>query len=83
MRCQLHPDDLCRLDAAFGQLGQAGSSIVHPDDVGRLQLFRSGSLSDRQGEYKVDYRIVRRDGEVRWIESVALFSSVAILAQDG
>jgi hypothetical protein len=41
---------------------------VHPEDVARLQLFRKESLSDRQGEYKVDYRIVRRHGEVRWIE---------------
>jgi PAS domain S-box-containing protein len=42
---------------------------VHPEDVERLQLLRSEALRERQGEYKVDYRIVRCDGEVRWIES--------------
>jgi hypothetical protein len=26
-------------------------------------------LRERRREYKIDYRIVRRDGEVRWIES--------------
>ena len=42
---------------------------VHPQDIERLQVFRREALGDRQGEYNVDYRIVRRDGEVRWIES--------------
>src|SRR5262245_46439601 len=42
---------------------------VHPEDVERLQLLRSKALRERRGEYKVDYRIVRRDGEIRWIES--------------
>src|SRR5215831_8775877 len=42
---------------------------VHPDDIARLQLCRSEALRERREEYKVDYRIVRQDGEVRWIES--------------
>src|SRR5262245_27645700 len=42
---------------------------VHPDDIARLQLCRSEALRERREEYKVDYRIVRHDGEVRWIES--------------
>src|SRR5215471_13321209 len=42
---------------------------VHPDDVERLQLCRSEAVRERREEYKVDYRIVRHDGEVRWIES--------------
>src|SRR5262249_406594 len=32
---------------------------LHPEDVKRLQLFRSEALRDRRGEYNVDYRIVR------------------------
>src|SRR5262249_46786800 len=42
---------------------------VHPEDVERLQLCRSEALREQREEYKVDYRIVRHDGEVRWIES--------------
>src|SRR5215813_9138820 len=50
---------------------------VHPQDVERLRVFRSEAIGDRRGEYNVDYRIVRRDGEVRWIESrgVILYGS--------
>jgi PAS domain S-box-containing protein len=42
---------------------------VHAEDVERLQLCRSEALRERREEYKVDYRIIRHDGEVRWIES--------------
>src|SRR5215813_4526873 len=42
---------------------------VHPEDVERLQQLRSEALCERREEYNVDYRIFRRDGEVRWIES--------------
>src|SRR5262249_6386561 len=42
---------------------------VHPEDVERLQQLRSEALRERLEEYNVDYRIFRRDGEVRWIES--------------
>ena len=50
---------------------------VHPRDVEQLEVLRNEALGDRQGEYNVDYRIVRRDGEVRWIESrgVILYGS--------
>ena len=42
---------------------------VHPEDIERLQVLRGEALDDKRAEYNVDYRIVRRDGEVRWIES--------------
>src|SRR5262245_18673486 len=42
---------------------------VHPEDVDRLQLCRSEALRERREEYKVDYRIIRYDDDVRWIES--------------
>src|SRR5207342_3659496 len=42
---------------------------VHPEDVEGLQVLRSETFQERRGEYKVDFRIVRRDGETRWIES--------------
>ena len=49
-------------------------AFAHPEDVERLQVFRSSALRDRRGEFKVDYRIVRRDGEVRWVESRGIIS---------
>jgi PAS domain S-box-containing protein len=42
---------------------------LHPEDVERVQLFRNEAFRERREEYSVDYRIVRRDGEIRWIES--------------
>src|SRR5262245_48023160 len=48
---------------------------VHLQDVARLQVFRSEALGNGRGEYNVDYRIVRRDGEVRWIESRGVIGS--------
>jgi PAS domain S-box-containing protein len=42
---------------------------VHPEDVERMQQLRSEALRERREEYNVDYRVFRRDGEVRWIES--------------
>ena len=42
---------------------------THPDDVERLKALRSQGCHERRCEYNVDYRIVRRGGDVRWIES--------------
>ena len=42
---------------------------VHPEDAERLQALRSQAFSERRHEYNTDYRILRSDGEVRWIDS--------------
>ncbi len=42
---------------------------VHPEDRARLEDLRSRIFSKRSDEYGADYRIVRPDGEVRWIEA--------------
>ncbi len=41
---------------------------VHPGDLERVDGFRDQVFASRQKEYKIEYRIVRSDGEVRWIE---------------
>jgi PAS domain S-box-containing protein len=41
---------------------------VHPEDLERLERFRDRVFASRQKEYTIEYRIVRSDGEVRWIE---------------
>jgi PAS domain S-box-containing protein len=47
---------------------------VHPEDVGRVEQFRSRALRDRACEHKLEYRIVLPDGGVRWIESRSFIS---------
>ena len=42
---------------------------LHPEDAERLQVLRSRAFSDRRREYNTDYRIIRSDGEVRWIDA--------------
>ncbi len=45
---------------------QAG---MHLEDLERVEEVRRRALRERLGEFETEYRIVRRDGEVRWIES--------------
>src|SRR5262249_22989838 len=45
---------------------QAG---VHPDDADEIEAVRRRTFHQRGSEYGFEYRIVRRNGEVRWIES--------------
>jgi PAS domain S-box-containing protein len=47
---------------------------VHPDDLARLEEFRARNFLDRRVAYNVEYRIVRANGEVRWIESRSIIS---------
>ncbi len=42
---------------------------MHLEDLERVEEMRRRALRERRGEYETEYRIVRRDGEVRWIES--------------
>ena len=41
---------------------------VHPEDLERVERFRDQVFASRQKEYTIEYRIVRSDGEERWIE---------------
>jgi PAS domain S-box-containing protein len=41
---------------------------VHQEDLGRVEGFRDQVFASRQKEYNIEYRILRSDGEVRWIE---------------
>jgi PAS domain S-box-containing protein len=42
---------------------------IHPDD--RARIGRAAREKQRQGEYDEEYRIVRRDGTIRWIHDRA------------
>jgi len=47
---------------------------VHPDDIGRVEQFRSEAFRERRREYNVEYRIIRPDGELRWVETRCFIS---------
>ena len=47
---------------------------VHPDDIGRVEQFRSEAFRDRRREYNVEYRIIRPGGELRWVETRCFLS---------
>jgi PAS domain S-box-containing protein len=42
---------------------------IHPEDVERMQTLRRQAFEERRPECNVDYRIVRSNGEIRWLES--------------
>jgi PAS domain S-box-containing protein len=41
---------------------------VHPEDVAHVKSFRDQMFAEKRNLGKLEYRIVRSDGEVRWIE---------------
>jgi PAS domain S-box-containing protein len=47
---------------------------VHPDDLPRVEALRRQAFAERGSEHLMEYRIVREDGETRWIESRGLVS---------
>jgi PAS domain S-box-containing protein len=49
-------------------------SGVLPDDIGRVEKARSTAFRERRHEYKVEYRIIRPGGELRWVETRCFIS---------
>jgi PAS domain S-box-containing protein len=47
---------------------------VHPDDRDELEASRERAFALRQREHRAEFRIVRSDGDIRWIESRGLIS---------
>ncbi|HEX6007002.1 MAG TPA: PAS domain S-box protein [Burkholderiales bacterium] len=48
---------------------------VHQEDLARVEMGLSQAFASGRSEYGFEYRIVRPDGEVRWIESRSFVSS--------
>jgi len=42
-------------------------SMVHPDDVSALQAARRAAVAG-ENPYEIEHRIIRRDGELRWLQ---------------
>ncbi len=47
---------------------------VHPDDLAGLDARRQRAFAERQREHRSEFRIVRADGDIRWIESRSVVS---------
>ena len=62
------PDGTTEIARSEWQLG------VLPEDRVRLEKIRSRCFRERLDEYSADYRIVRSEGEVRWIDARCFIS---------
>ena len=47
---------------------------VHPDDIGRVVQARNEAFRECRHEYRVEYRIIRPGGELRWVETRCFIS---------
>ena len=62
----------CRTSTEFKELtGNTFTGFVHPEDIKRVEWEIKSQIeeTDRNMDY-VRYRIIRKDGEVRWIDDV-------------
>jgi len=56
---------------------------VHPEDLGRLESVHDQAVADKRREYSVEYRIIRSDGALRWIERRCLISTMQMRGRSG
>ena len=71
----------CRTATEFKQLtDNSFPGIVHPEDLKRVQweIHSQVKESDRNMDY-IRYRIIRKDGEVRWIDDVGHLETSAYI----
>jgi two-component sensor histidine kinase len=60
---------LIRLDTSrFGGTLEAGDALTHPDDLERVREERGKALTEGE-RLEHEYRIIRPDGAVRWMDS--------------
>lgn len=49
--------------------GNSFKGIVHPDDLERVEMYITHQIADDSQELDyVEYRIIRKDGEICWVE---------------
>lgn len=65
----------CETREEFQELtGNSFRGIVHPDDLERVENSIVQQISESQYDLDyVEYRIVRKDGEIRWVEDYGHF----------
>lgn len=63
--CRIHGQEPGRFGGRFADL----KASVHPDDLEHLEHTLISTLESGREDYQIEYRIVRGDGAVRWLES--------------
>ena len=69
----------CDTPEEFRELtGNTFPGMIHPADVDRIQRSIDEQIADSANEYidNVEYRIIRKDGEIRWVEDYGRFAEV-------
>lgn len=59
-------------DQFAGNLGNTIDNMLHPDDRGRIRGEISSMIEQRQ-TWSMEFRLVRPDGEIRWLKSGSRF----------
>lgn len=75
----------CEKYAEFGELtGNSFKGMVHPDDIKRVEseINRQIKTSDNNMDY-IKYRIIRKDGSIRWIEDFGHLENAGLMAESG
>lgn len=75
----------CEKHAEFGKLtGNSFKGMVHPDDIKRVEsgIDRQIKTSDNNMDY-IKYRIIRKDGSIRWIEDFGHLENAGLMAESG
>ncbi|HMA02545.1 MAG TPA: PAS domain-containing protein [Gemmatimonadaceae bacterium] len=62
-------------EGAFSGTLEEVNSFVHPDDRARVDAEIARTLAERRPMYHIQYRFVRTDGAVRWLEGFARLRS--------
>jgi len=60
------------------------SDIMHPDDIAHVSSYIQQKIDNKEA-YTIDYRIIRKDGEIRWVrgEGNALYDNNRVGWLDG
>jgi PAS domain S-box-containing protein len=58
-------------DALFSLAGEQILALIHPEDQAALLAWIEARFHQRPGPQRLEYRIVRADGSVHWLESFA------------
>lgn len=50
------------------------TAVIHPEDVGRVsETFLNGIQASGSSQYSIEFRLLRKDGSIRWIHERAVF----------
>ncbi|MEO1079692.1 MAG: diguanylate cyclase [Pseudomonadota bacterium] len=61
----------CSVTEVFTLMQHRLDRVVHPDDRHILERLHNRSSRDEHAEYRIEYRIIQRTGEVRYVVEIA------------